>query len=46
MDLVHLFRGFFQTIALGSATVFVLLGIVRVRIPRRSPVLVPGKSSR
>ena len=46
MDLGNLFRGFFQTIALGSATVFILLGVVRLRIPRRTPALIPGKSSR
>ena len=46
MDLGDLFRGFFQTIALGSATVFILLGVVRLRSPRRTPALVPGKSSR
>jgi hypothetical protein len=46
MDLAHLFLGFFHTVALGSATVFVLLGVVRLRGPRRSPALIPGKSSR
>ena len=46
MDFGELFRGFFQTIALGSATVFILLGVVRVRSPRRTPALIPGKSSR
>lgn len=46
MDLGELFRGFFQTIALGSATVFILLGVVRLRSSRRTPALIPGKSSR
>jgi hypothetical protein len=46
MDLGQLFRGFFQTIALGSATVFILLGVVRLRSPRRTPAMIPGKSSR
>jgi hypothetical protein len=46
MDLGDLFRGFFQTIALGSAAVFILLGVVRLRSPRRTPALIPGKSSR
>ena len=46
MDLGDLFRGFFQTIALGSATVFILLGVVRLRSPRRTPAMIPGKSSR
>ena len=46
MDLGELFHGFFQTIALGSATVFILLGVVRLRSPRRTPALIPGKSSR
>ena len=46
MDLSELFRGFFQTIALGSATVFILLGVVRLRTPRRTPALIPGKSAR
>jgi hypothetical protein len=46
MDWAHLFLGFFHTIALGSATVFILLGVVRLRTHRRSPALIPGKSSR
>jgi hypothetical protein len=46
MDLGELFRGFFQTIALGSATVLILLGVVRLRSPRRTPAMIPGKSSR
>src|ERR1041385_8146934 len=43
MDLGELFLQFFHTVALGSATVFLLLGIVRLRISRRTPVLIPGK---
>ena len=31
MDLAHLFLEFFQTVALGSVTVFALLGVVRLR---------------
>jgi hypothetical protein len=46
MDWAHVFLGFFQTVALGSATVFILLGVVRLRSPRRTPALIPGKSSR
>jgi hypothetical protein len=46
MDLGELFLQFFHTVALGSATVFLLLGIVRLRISRRTPVLIPGKPSR
>jgi hypothetical protein len=46
MDWAHLFLEFFHTVALGSAAVFILLGVVRLRSPRRSPALIPGKLSR
>jgi hypothetical protein len=46
MDWAHLFLDFFHTVALGSATVFILLGVVRLRSPRRTPAPIPGKSSR
>lgn len=46
MEWAHLFRDFFQTVALGSVTVFALLGVVRLRTSRRTPAFVPGKSSR
>jgi hypothetical protein len=46
MDWADLFLEFFHTIALGSATIFLLLGVVRLRSPRRTPALIPGKSPR
>jgi hypothetical protein len=46
MDLRQLFLEFFGTVGLGSATVFVLFGVVRLRTPRRSAVLIPHKPSR
>jgi hypothetical protein len=46
MDFSGLFLGFLHTVALGSATVFMLIGIVRLRIPRRSPLPMRGKPSR
>jgi hypothetical protein len=46
MDLGSLFLGFLHTVAIGSATVFALIGIVRLRIPRRSPALLPYKPLR
>jgi hypothetical protein len=46
MDLGGLFLGFLHTVALGSAAVFILIGIVRLRIPRRNPILIPGTPSR
>jgi len=46
MDLSNVFVGFLQPVALGSAAVFVLLGIVRIRIPRRTPAFITRKTSR
>jgi hypothetical protein len=46
MDWTHLFLDFFHTVALGSATVFILLGVVRLRSPRRTAAMISGKSSR
>lgn len=46
MDLSGLFLGFLHTVALGSAAVFVLFGIVRLRTPHRSPALLSAKPSR
>ena len=46
MGLSQLFRGFLQPVALGSATVFILLFIIGLRTPRRSPALVPRRNRR
>jgi hypothetical protein len=46
MDFAQLFVGFLQPVAFGSAAVFALIGIVRLRIPRRSPALATRRPSR
>jgi hypothetical protein len=46
MAFTQLFLGFLQPVALGSAAVFVLLFIIGLRTPRRSPVLATRKTSR
>ena len=46
MDFVHIFAGFLQPVAIGSAAVFAVLGIVRLRTPRRSPVIIDRRPPR
>jgi hypothetical protein len=46
MDFVDVFTGFLHPVAYGSAAVVVLLVIVRLRTPRRSPVLADRTRSR
>jgi hypothetical protein len=42
----ELFLGFLQPVALGSAAVFVLFGIMGLRTPHRSPALMNRRTSR
>jgi hypothetical protein len=46
MAFTQLFLGFLQPVALGSAAVFVLLFIIGLRTPRRSPFLATRRTSR
>jgi len=46
MHFTDLFAGFFAPVVIGSATVLILIGLVRLRTPRRSPALVARKPSR
>src|SRR5579859_420593 len=46
MDFARLFAGFFQPVLFGSLAVFVLIGVVALRAPHRSPVLVVRKPYR
>ena len=46
MSLGHLFLGFLQPVALGSVAVLVLLLVIGLRTPRRSPALLPRRPSR
>jgi len=46
MDLARLFAGFFQPVLFGSAAVFILIGLVGLRTPHRSPVVVARKPYR
>ncbi len=46
MHLGEIFAAFLQPVAIGSAAVFVLLGILRLRIPHRSPALALRKTLR
>jgi len=46
MDLAHLFTGFLQPVAIGSAAVLLLLGFLRLRAPRRSAVVITRRPNR
>jgi ABC-type multidrug transport system permease subunit len=46
MSLGHLFLNFFQLIAIGALTVFALLFIIRLGIPRRSAAFVGRRITR
>jgi len=44
MGISQLFLGFLQPVALGSAAVFVVLGVIGLRTPRRSSLLVSRRT--
>jgi len=44
MELSEVFLGFLQPVALGSAAVFLLLGILNITSPRRSPAVIARRS--
>jgi len=46
MDFGQIFLRFLHTVALGSVTVFLVLGLVRLRTPRRSSLLISDKNPR
>jgi len=46
MSLGHLLLGFFQLVAIGVLTVFALLFVIRLGIPRRSVAIVSRRSAR
>jgi hypothetical protein len=46
MEFSRLFLVFLQPVALGSAAVFVVLGVIGLRTPRRSSLLVNRRTSR
>jgi hypothetical protein len=46
MGFTQLFLGFLQPVALGSAAVFVVLGVIGLRTPSRSGLLVTRRTSR
>jgi len=46
MDFAQIFAGFMQPVAIGSAAVLLLLGILHFRSPRRSAVLVTRRPNR
>jgi len=46
MGLTQLFVGFLQPVALGSAAVFALIGIIGLRTPSRTGLLVTRRTSR
>jgi hypothetical protein len=46
MGISQLFLGFLQPVALGSAAVFVVLGVIGLRTPRRSSLLVSRRTLR
>ena len=46
MALIQLFCGFLQPVAMGSAVVFVLLAVIALRTPRRSPTLINRRNPR
>ncbi len=46
MSLGHHFLGFFQLVAIGVLTVFALLFVIRLGIPRRSVAIISRRSAR
>jgi hypothetical protein len=46
MGFMQIFLGFLQPVALGSAAVFVVLGVIGLRTPSRSGLLVTRRTSR
>jgi len=46
MHFSDIFSGFLQPVAIGSAAVLALLGLVRLKTPRRSPVLIDRRPPR
>jgi hypothetical protein len=46
MDFGHLFSGFLEPVAIGVAAVLAIIGIVRLRIPRRALAPIQRKSPR
>ena len=46
MGFTQLFLGFLQPVALGSAAVFVLIGIIGLKAPSRTGILVTRRTSR
>jgi hypothetical protein len=46
MSFTQVFIGFLQPVALGSGTVFILLFILGLKTPRRSPATIARRTQR